>query len=350
MTAPTFEPAHPISASKALALAALGMGALSAMDAVAKGLGADFPVTQVVAMRYFSAALWLALFIAVTRRAWPQRRFIGRHLVRAALMSLTAFLFFYAITHLPLAVATALVMSSPVYVALLGIVFLKEPARASIGLAIIVGLVGAAVIIGWGGDTVSATGETSPLAWAAALLAPLSYAVGIVLLKHHSADENAAAITLAQSVLATLIVLPFALPTFAMPEGGQWFSVGLVGLLGAGGYLLAPLADIFVCAGRLYVSALGSGVGIPVFCRGAGDQSLDRGRLDRPCVLYGHAGRPAGHPAKRPPGIGDRTPVVVGKLIGSPRKLRTARKAKHSASIASPRQPTLSAGSAATLA
>jgi drug/metabolite transporter (DMT)-like permease len=238
MTAPTFEPAHPISASKALALAALGMGALSAMDAVAKGLGADFPVTQVVAMRYFSAALWLALFIAVTRRAWPQRRFIGRHLVRAALMSLTAFLFFYAITHLPLAVATALVMSSPVYVALLGIVFLKEPARASIGLAIIVGLVGAAVIIGWGGDTVSATGETSPLAWAAALLAPLSYAVGIVLLKHHSADENAAAITLAQSVLATLIVLPFALPTFAMPEGGQWFSVGLVGLLGAGGYLL----------------------------------------------------------------------------------------------------------------
>lgn len=227
-----------LGAPQALLIAGLGMGALSAMDAVAKALGADFPVMQVVMMRYLGAALWLALFIAATRRAWPQRRYLGRHLIRSALMCLTAFLFFYAITHLPLAVATALIMPSPVYVALLGIVFLKEPARKSIGLAIVIGLAGALVIIGWGGETVSATGEASPWAWAAALLAPITYAAGIVLLKHHSGEENAAAITLAQSVLITLIALPFALPVFVMPESGQWASVGLVGFLGALGYLL----------------------------------------------------------------------------------------------------------------
>lgn len=227
-----------MGASKALLIAGLGMGALSAMDAVAKGLGADFPVMQVVMMRYCGAALWLALFIAATRRAWPQRRFLGRHLVRSALMCLTAFLFFYAITHLPLAVATALVMSSPIYVALLGMVFLKEPARASIGIAIVLGLGGALVIVFWGGETVSATGEASPLAWAAALLAPLSYAAGVVLLKHHSGEENAAAITLAQSVLATLVALPFALPVLVVPAEGQWLGIALVGFLGALGYLL----------------------------------------------------------------------------------------------------------------
>lgn len=226
------------STARALLVAGLAIGVLSAMDAVAKALGADFPVMQVVMMRYGGAAIWLALFIALTGRAWPQRRYLGRHFIRSALMCLTAFLFFYAITHLPLAVASALAMSSPVYVALLGILFLGEPARASIGLAIAVGLAGALVIVGWGGETASATGEASVLAWAAALLAPLSYAAGIVLLKHHAAAENAAAITLAQSVLITLIALPFALPGFVMPEGGQWIGTGLVGILGALGYLL----------------------------------------------------------------------------------------------------------------
>src|SRR5690606_29451753 len=45
----------------------------------------------------------------------------------------------------------------------------------------------------------------------------------------------------------------------------------------------------------------------------------------------------------RPPVIGAGTPVVPGKLIGRPRRQRAARKAKASASIASPRQPLSSA-------
>ena len=48
--------------------------------------------------------------------------------------------------------------------------------------------------------------------------------------------------------------------------------------------------------------------------------------------------------------MGSLTPVVRGKLIGSPRSVRTARKAKHSASTASPRQPTASARTGSTFA
>jgi hypothetical protein len=52
--------------------------------------------------------------------------------------------------------------------------------------------------------------------------------------------------------------------------------------------------------------------------------------------------------AIRPPVIGVGTPVVSGKLIGRPAILRAARKAKHSASTASPRQPRSSALSTLT--
>jgi hypothetical protein len=51
-----------------------------------------------------------------------------------------------------------------------------------------------------------------------------------------------------------------------------------------------------------------------------------------------------------PPVIGFGAPVVVGKLIGNPRNDRAARKAKHSASMASPRQPIVSADTASTSA
>lgn len=131
-----------------------------------------------------------------------------------------------------------LVMTSPIYVAVLGVVILKEPASKMLALAVVVGLLGALVIILGGGEAVSATGEVGPLAWTAALFSPITYAFAVILLKHHSGEENAAAITLAQSVLAALIALPFALPGFLMPEGGQWFQAGLVGFLGALGYLL----------------------------------------------------------------------------------------------------------------
>lgn len=255
----------PLSAAGALGVAALGGATLALMDAVAKGLGAAFPISQVVLMRYVSAALWLALFIGLTRGAWPQRRYLARHALRSALLCLTAFLFFYGITHLPLAFATALAMSTPIYVALLGILVLGEKATPHIFAALAIGLVGAMVIIA-GGDAPSATGEASPFAWAAALLAPFTYALIVILLKFHSANEPASAITLAQSALAAVFAVPFALPVFVMPDAGQWLEVALVGFLGALGFLLlisalrhlpASVFSLIDYAGLVWAAGLG---------------------------------------------------------------------------------------------
>jgi drug/metabolite transporter (DMT)-like permease len=240
--------ARTLSPGQALLVAGLGIVTLCSMDVVAKLLGAAFPTAQVVVMRYASAALWLALFIPLARKSWPQRRYLKRHAMRAALMCLTAFFFFYGITHLPLAIATALAMSAPVYVAALGVLLLKERLRPSVVLAVLLGLVGGAVIIMGGDSSPSATGEASALAWAAALLAPVTYALALVLLKSHSSDENAASMIFAQSALAALIALPFALPNMVVPNGEQWIAVTVVGFLGALGFLLFVAALRFLPA------------------------------------------------------------------------------------------------------
>jgi drug/metabolite transporter (DMT)-like permease len=84
-------------------------------------------------VRYCGAAIWLALFIASTRNGWPSGRNWRRHVLGGVLTVATA-CFFYAIAHLPLAIATALAMSAPIHVSLVGILFLREGPSAILAL------------------------------------------------------------------------------------------------------------------------------------------------------------------------------------------------------------------------
>jgi drug/metabolite transporter (DMT)-like permease len=227
--------ATPISG---ILIGAGGVAMLCAMDAVAKALGANLNTFQVAFVRYLGAALWLVLYMAATRRAWPERRNLHRHAMRGALMALTAVFFFYGVIHLPLAVATALAMSAPIYISLFGIVFLKEQFSGGLLVAILLGIAGSLIIV-FGGARIETGGDSGLLAWGAAILAPISYAAAIVLLKHHSSDEGAAAMTLAQSLIAAALFLPLAIPGAALPQGATlWGQIALVGLFGALGYLL----------------------------------------------------------------------------------------------------------------
>ncbi|UJQ96142.1 DMT family transporter [Mariluticola halotolerans] len=222
-------------------LGAGGIATICAMDVVAKNLGASLPTLQIVFVRYAGAALWLALYLVLTRRAWPQRANLKRHALRGVLMAITAFFFFYGITHLPLAIAAALAMSAPIYVSFLGIVFLKEPASPTLVLGIALGVVGSLIVI-FGGEPIIATGASSLAAWGAAILAPVCYAGALVLLKHHSSDEGAAAMILAQSAIAAIAALPFAVSTMIVPPVDTLWQISLIGFLGAVGF-------IFVVAG-----------------------------------------------------------------------------------------------------
>lgn len=218
-------------------LAAGGIAMLCAMDAVAKSLGAHISTFQISFVRYAGAALWLAAFMLVARAAWPRRENYGRHALRGALIVVTACLFFYGVTNLPLAVAAALGMTAPIYISLLGVVFLKEPVSPGLLLAIALGVAGSLIIV-FGGEPVPTGGSSSLLAWGAGILAPVSYAVALVLMKHHASDEEPMAMTLAQSSVAAVIAIPLALPGLAAPPAAIWWQLALIGLLGAVGFIL----------------------------------------------------------------------------------------------------------------
>lgn len=215
-----------------------GMIFLTAMDAVAKGLGPHLSIFQITFVRYAGSVVWLALFIVLSRGKWPDLRNWRRHLLRGVTIVITACLFFYAITRLPLALVTALAMTAPVYVALIGILFFHERPKPVLWAAIGLGVAGSAVLI-FGGGALSFAGE--PLAWIAALLSPVAYATAISLVKHHADDESAAALTMSSGLVSAILVLPFAVPGFSLPAADVWPLMLLIGFLGATGFVLLTI-------------------------------------------------------------------------------------------------------------
>lgn len=222
---------------RGLILGATGVILMCCMDAVVRALGAELTTFQIVFVRMYGAAVWLCAWIAITRADWPRPARFRRHLIRGAMLLVVATLFFYAASHLPLAVCTALAMTAPVYVTVLAAVIFKEPISPRGVLALGLGMLGSAAIV-FGGKIVVLNGANDLLAWGSAIVAPLVYASTLVVMKHHSKDEGAAAMSLGQSVVAGTMALPLAL-FGAMPEITPSLSwqIPLVGFLGAMGYL-----------------------------------------------------------------------------------------------------------------
>jgi drug/metabolite transporter (DMT)-like permease len=231
------EPGNVTLDPRGLILGAMGVVLMCCMDAVVRALGAELTTFQIVLVRMYGAAIWLCAWIAITRGDWPRLARFRRHLLRGAMLLVVATLFFYAASHLPLAVCTALAMTAPVYVTVLAALIFKEPISPRGIFALGLGLLGSAAII-FGGKIVVLNGASDLLAWGSAVIAPLVYASTLVVMKHHSKDEGAAAMSLGQSVVAGTLALPLAL-LGAIPEITPSLSwqIPLVGFLGAMGYL-----------------------------------------------------------------------------------------------------------------
>lgn len=225
---------QPMTSRSGLSMCAGGIAILCVMDAIAKAMGAHLTTFQIVFLRYGGSALWLATWIAATGGRWPNWKDTPRHLQRACLLVVTASMFFYGVTHLPLAIVAALAMTAPLYVTLLGALVFGEGFNRRSAIALLLGSAGSAVIV-LGDMHVVDSLSMDILPWLAALLAPVTYAVTMVVLKHHGKSDEPAAMTFGQSGLAALLALPLVFgpwPELTLEIGGLAVAIGLAGAVG----------------------------------------------------------------------------------------------------------------------
>ena len=241
---------HPV---QAFAAALAGVGLLSIMDAVMKGL--------VLALGIFAVSVWrsianLALtgtLYAVARSPWPDARVLRIHLSRGAVVMVMGGLFFWGIGHVPLAQAIALTFIAPLIALLLASIFLHEQIGRSSLIGSFVAFAGVLVIVA--GQVRAETGPDVLLGSAAIIGSALCYAVNIVLLRHQSLAAKPVESNFFQSltILALwLAIVPFV--GFPRWPAQVWPWVVVAALMSTAGGLIYSWAYARAQASYLAVS------------------------------------------------------------------------------------------------
>ena len=250
-----------------LLCAALAAAAFVGMDTVIKMLAPRHDTLQLSLFRFaggsaFAIPLWLWKRTPLpTGHAWRL------HVVRSVLLLASLLGYFFALSHLPLAMTVMVSYLSPIFVAVLAGPVLGERPAPAVWLALVVGLAGVSIAV-WPELQVTLAGGASGRlpGMASAAIAALSFA-GVLLLARRQASRDAIwSILLIQSVLPMLMLAGPAAwhwaPVSVVDIGWALFAGGLgtLGLLGmtyAFTHLEASRVASLDYSGFVWAAALG---------------------------------------------------------------------------------------------
>ncbi|MBQ0821304.1 DMT family transporter [Microvirga sp. HBU67558] len=229
--------------------AAAGIAVLSIMDAVIKGMSAHYPTFQVAFLRFMCGSLVVAGVVAVLKPGWPNGETVAANAIRSVIAVVTALSFFYALGQLPLAETLVLSFLSPMFIALFGMLMLRERVDSRIVGAIAIGFLGTLVVVfGQTGETGAARSWTGV---AAALVSAITYALSLVLLRQRAQRDKFLHIVIFQNIGPFILVAPFGLWAWQPLNTAHlpWFL--LMGVLGVIGHVLMATAYAKAEAARL---------------------------------------------------------------------------------------------------
>ena len=234
----------------AILLGLIGISLLSIMDALIKAATVGHPVLQVTFLRFVFGSLFAVVTVAVLRPGWPSAATIRINALRSVLVAITSSAFFFALTALPFAEAVALTFSAPIFIAVFAALILGERPGGRIVLALVVGFAGMLLMVG---SRLGASGYSpgAVLGVMAAMLAAVTYALSMVLLRSRAQQDAIVIIVLLNSIGPMLLL--------ALPAGIAWQPVGLsqalllllIGATGFFGHLFLANAFARETASRL---------------------------------------------------------------------------------------------------
>jgi len=231
---------RPISPAVALAIAAIGIGLFSVMDAVMKGL--------VLAIGVYNAMFWRSLVnVGLGAAAWrlgrsgrPSARAIRLHLWRGGVTTLMALLFFWGLARVPMAQAIALTYIAPILALLLAAAILGERVGRRVVIASAAAFGGVIVVVI--GQSHGAATDSDIAGVAAILASAILYAINLVIARVQAQAARPGEITFFQSGV-TALLLALAAPWLAtLPAGGDWLRLVVAACLSTASLLLLAWA------------------------------------------------------------------------------------------------------------
>ncbi|MGJ8584841.1 MAG: DMT family transporter [Marinosulfonomonas sp.] len=210
----------------------LAMLILAMMDAVAKHLTGSYNPMQVVWARYACSTVVVALALAPRLRELLVTRHLGLQLIRSAFLFGATYAFFTSISRMRLADTVAIFDINPLIVTMLAFFVLKEPVGPRRWFGVIVGLIGAFIIIRPGSSMFSAYSILP-------LMGACSYAAYVITTRFLGRDEHILTSLLYTSLIGTIAATILVPPVWIAPtslDGGLMITMGILG--GVGQYFL----------------------------------------------------------------------------------------------------------------
>ena len=215
------------------------------MDAIAKFLGDSLSPILITWGRFFFQFLMMGAALLVLQGPTsliPKRTRI--HALRGILLATATTFFFFSLVHLPLADAIAIFFVQPMMLTVLSALFLHETIGWHRRIAVVIGFIGALLIIKPGSESFTL----------AALLpfgAAAFYSSYIVVTRSVANIDHPMTMQFASGLAATVVrtftlfsahYLPENAFTPTMPDATEWFWLAVIGLIAAVGHLLVVMA------------------------------------------------------------------------------------------------------------
>ncbi|MEM7545541.1 MAG: DMT family transporter, partial [Pseudomonadota bacterium] len=161
---------------------------------------------------------------SVVRRLRGQMRFSAPllHVWRGGLIGISTQLGFYTISQIPLATATVLFFSAPIFAALIAIPLHGEKVGLRRGGAIATGFAGVLLVMRPG---------IIPFDWAmlSAIASSFLFALALLSSRNLANRDGPFAAYLSSAVMTIIVSAPLALPAWSLPASSfGWFALGLV--------------------------------------------------------------------------------------------------------------------------
>ncbi|KUP92779.1 DMT family transporter [Tritonibacter horizontis] len=206
-----------------------------AVTALVKYMGPRIPPAESAFLRYLLGLVFLIPMIGALRSVRWSRDLQGLFILRGGLHSIGVLMWFFAMTRIPLAEVTAMNYLSPVYVTLGAALFLGEKLAFRRIAAIVVALLGVAVILRPGFREVS-SGHL------AMLVTGFTFGISYLLTKTLVGRTNPTVVVAMLSIWVTLALAPFALANWITPTWNELVILFGVACFATAGHYTMTLA------------------------------------------------------------------------------------------------------------
>lgn len=189
-------------------------------------VGAELPSIEVVFLRALFTLLLTAPFVFRPGKfAWRTNN-LPLQLLRGAIGVASMWTWYYALTNMPLADAGVLSFTTPIFITLGAAIYFRESVGAVRSSAVVLGLIGATVVLKPGFETIS-------LAAVAAVGSSILWALSLLIAKDLTRFDSPITISFYQPLMIAPIAGLAVIPVWVMPSGGAWLALVGMGAVAA---------------------------------------------------------------------------------------------------------------------